>query len=62
MHSNESVCRKSERLGLEQVRRLIAELPGYGVKLISKIQSHCENMAFAEKSDVIGFFKKSRIN
>ena len=31
-------------------RRLISELPGDGVKYISKIQSHCANMTFADKS------------
>ena len=31
-------------------RRLIAELPGDVVKYISKIQSHCANMNFSEKS------------
>ena len=28
-------------------RRLISEFPGYGVKFISKIQSHCANMTFS---------------
>ena len=28
---------------------MIAEFPGVGVKFISKLQSHCSNMAFAEK-------------
>ena len=31
-------------------RRLVAELPGDGVKCISKTQSHCANMTFADKS------------
>ena len=31
-------------------RRLTAELPGYGVKLFAKLQSHCSNMTFAGKS------------
>ena len=30
-------------------RRLIAELPGYGVKCISKLQSHCANIKFSDK-------------
>ena len=32
-----------------QSRRLIAELPGYGIKCIEKLQSHCADMTFAEK-------------
>ena len=31
-------------------RRLIAEFPGDGVKFISKLQSHCAKMNFADKS------------
>ena len=31
-------------------RRLIAELPKDGVKCIEKLQSHCANMTFADKS------------
>ena len=31
-------------------RRLIAEFPGDGVKLIEKLQSHCSNMTFSDKS------------
>ena len=31
-------------------RRLIAEFPKYGVKCIEQLQSHCENMTFADKS------------
>ena len=31
-------------------RRLIAEFPKYGIKCIEKLQSHCANMTFAEKS------------
>ena len=40
-------------------RRLIAALPGYGIKCIEKLQSHCANMNFADKSrfDRI-FFRK----
>ena len=30
-------------------RNWIAELPGDGVKCISKLQSHCENMTFSDK-------------
>ena len=31
-------------------RRLIAEFPKYGIKCIKKLQSHCANMTFADKS------------
>ena len=31
-------------------RRLIADFPKYGIKLIEKLQSHCANMTFADKS------------
>ena len=31
-------------------RRLIAELPKDGIKCIEKLQSHCANMTFADKS------------
>ena len=31
-------------------RRLIAEFPDYGIKCIQKLQSHCANMTFADKS------------
>ena len=31
-------------------RRLIAELPRDGIKCIEKLQSHCANMTFADKS------------
>ena len=31
-------------------RRLIAEFPGDRIKFIKKLQSHCANMNFAEKS------------
>ena len=31
-------------------RRLIAESPKYGIKCIEKLQSHCANMNFADKS------------
>ena len=42
-------------------RRLIAELPGDGVKCISNIQYHCAKMTFAEKSVITGFFSRSHI-
>ena len=31
-------------------RRLISEFPGYGIKCIEQLQSHFENMTFADKS------------
>ena len=31
-------------------RRLIAELPENGIKYMEKLQSHCANMTFADKS------------
>ena len=31
-------------------RRLISELPKYGIKCIEKLQSHCGNMNFFDKS------------
>ena len=31
-------------------RRLIAEFPKYGIKCIEKLQSHCANMTFSDKS------------
>ena len=31
-------------------RRLISEFPKYGLKCIEKLQSHCANMTFADKS------------
>ena len=31
-------------------RRLIAEFPKYGIKCIEKMQSHCANMSFSDKS------------
>ena len=31
-------------------RRLIAEFPKYGIKCIDKLQPHCANMTFADKS------------
>ena len=32
------------------IRRLIAEFPKDGIKCIDKLQSHCANMTFSEKS------------
>ena len=34
-------------------RRLIAEFPTDGIKCLQKLQSHCANMTFAEKVDMI---------
>ena len=31
-------------------RRLIAEFPTDGIKCLEKLQSHCANMTFADKS------------
>ena len=31
-------------------RILIAEFPTYGIKCLEKLQSHCANMTFADKS------------
>ena len=31
-------------------RRLIAEFPKYGIKSLEKLQSHCANMTFSDKS------------
>ena len=31
-------------------RRLIVEFPEYGIKCMGKLQSHCANMTFADKS------------
>ena len=33
-----------------QSRRLIAEFPEDGIKCMEKLQSHCANMTFADKS------------
>ena len=33
-----------------QSRRLIAEFPKYGIKCLEKLQLHCANMTFADKS------------
>ena len=40
-------------------RRLIAELPGDGVKCISKMQSHYANMTFSEKSRYDRLFQQA---
>ena len=40
---------------------LIAKFPGDGVNCISKLQYHCGNMTFSEKSDIIGSFNKYHI-
>ena len=39
-------------------RRLIAEFPKDGVKCIEKLQSHCANMTFANKVDMVGLSNK----
>ena len=39
-------------------RRLIAEFPKYGIKCIEKLQSHCANMNFADKSTYYRTFQK----
>ena len=39
-------------------RRLISELPVDGVKFISKLQSYCANMTFADKSRYERIFQK----
>ena len=36
-------------------RGLISEFPVYGIKFVSNLQSHWENMTFSEKLDMIGF-------
>ena len=38
-------------------RRLIDELPMNGIKCIEKLQSHCANMTFSEKSRYDRTFK-----
>ena len=37
---------------------MIAKLPLYGVKFISKLQSHCANIIFADKSRHDSIFQK----
>ena len=39
-------------------RRLIAEFPGYGIQYIEKLQSHCANMNFVDKSRYDRIFKQ----
>ena len=34
----------------EHIRRLIAEFPEDGIKCLEKLQSHCANMTFADRS------------
>ena len=38
-----------EKIDLHSIR-LISEFPKYGIKHIDKLQSHCANMTFADKS------------
>ena len=42
-------------------RRLMADIPGDGVKCIAKLQSHCDNMAFSDKSRHGRILSKSHI-
>ena len=39
-------------------RRLISEFPKYGIKCIDNLQSHCENMTFADKSRYYRIFQQ----
>ena len=39
-------------------RRVIAEFPRDGIKYIEKLQSHCENMTFADKSRYDSIFQQ----
>ena len=39
-------------------RRLISEFPGDEIKLIEKLQSHCANMTFFDKSKYDRTFQK----
>ena len=39
-------------------RRFIAEFPKYGIKCLEKLQSHCANMTFADKSSYDRTFQK----
>ena len=39
-------------------RRLISEFPKYGIKCIEKLQSHCANMNFSDKSGYDRTFQK----
>ena len=42
-------------------RRLISEFPVDGIKYIDKLQSHCANMTFADKSIYDRVFSNSHI-
>ena len=42
-------------------KRLIAEFPADGIKFIEKLQSHCANMNFSDKSRYDRIFSKSHI-
>ena len=42
-------------------RRLVSEFPRDEVKFISKLQSHCANMTFSNKSRYDRFFHKVKI-
>ena len=48
LHADIDVC----------IIRLISELPGYGVKCISKLQYNCANMTFNEKIRYDRLFQK----
>ena len=39
-------------------RRLISGFPGYEIKCIEKLQSHCANMNFSEKSSYDRIFQQ----
>ena len=41
-------------------RRLIAEFPKYGIKCIEKLQSHCANITFSDKSRYDRSFQQVR--
>ena len=43
-------------------RRLVSEFPGDGVKFISRIQSHCANKTFDDKSRYDRLYSKLHIN
>ena len=64
--SNKYVVKKAIRTLLHaninvQSRRFIAEFPVDGVKYIAKLQSHCSNMTFDDKSRYDRIFNKSHI-
>ena len=42
-------------------RILISEFPGYGVKFIATLQSHCANMNFSDQSRYYRILNKSHI-